>query len=326
MRRAKFGIAKIALASVCMMIVAGSALAQNYPSRPIKIVVGFPAGGGVDTSARVVGEALSRGLGQPVVVENKPGAAGTIGAGEVARSEADGYTLLVTPGGHSIYGAIFKSLPFDTVKGFDWISSIVSAPFIVVVPANSEFKTLPDLIAKAKSAPGTINFGSAGQGTTHHLALELLAQRSGTKLQHVPYRGDAPLNTALLSGEVQFGLATPTLAIGNIQSGKLRALAVTSNERLDRLPDVPTVEQALGVKDYDVRTWFGLAAPAALPAAVREKLNAEVRKALSDPEVRKRLSAIGDTASSTPDQMRDRVARELQTWTATVNDAGIPKQ
>jgi len=326
MHGAKFGIAKIALASACMMIVAGSALAQNYPSRPIKIVVGFPAGGGVDTSARVVGEALSRGLGQPVVVENKPGAAGTIGAGEVARSEADGYTLLVTPGGHSIYGAIFKSLPFDTVKGFDWISSIVSAPFIVVVPANSEFKTLSDLIAKAKSAPGTINFGSAGQGTTHHLALELLAQRSGTKLQHVPYRGDAPLNTALLSGEVQFGLATPTLAIGNIQSGKLRALAVTSNERLDRLPDVSTVEQALGVKDYDVRTWFGLAAPAALPAAVREKLNAEVRKALSDPEVRKRLSAIGDTASSTPDQMRDRVARELQTWTATVNDAGIPKQ
>lgn len=322
----KFGIVKIALGLACLSIVGGSALAQNYPSRPIKIVVGFPAGGGVDTSARVVGEALSRGLGQPVVVENKPGAAGTIAAGEVARSEADGYTLLVTPGGHSIYGAIFKSLPFDTVKSFDWISSIVSAPFLVVVPADSEFKTLSDLIAKARYAPGTINFGSAGPGTTHHLALELLAQRSGTKLQHVPYRGDAPLNTALLAGEVQFGLATPTLAIGNIQSGKLRALAVTSNERLDRLPEVPTVEQALGIKDYDVRTWFGLAAPSGTPPAVRERLSAEVRKGLSDPEVRKRLSNIGDTAPTSPEQMRDRVARELQTWTATVDGANIPKQ
>jgi tripartite-type tricarboxylate transporter receptor subunit TctC len=320
------GTAKIALASVCITAIAGSAVAQDYPSRPVKIVVGFTAGGGVDTSARVVGEALSRGLGQPVIVENKPGAAGTIGATEVARSNPDGYTLLVTPGGHSIYGAIFKSLPFETVKSFDWISSIVSAPFIVLVPANSEFKTLSDLIAKAKSAPGAINFGSAGQGTTHHLALELLAQRSGTKLQHVPYRGDAPLNTALLAGEVQLGLATPTLAIGNIESGKLRALAVTSNERLDRLPDVPTVEQALGIKDYDVRTWFGLAAPAGLPQAVREKLNAELRKSLSDPEVRKRLSSIGDAAPTSPEQMRDRVARELQTWTTIVNDAGIAKQ
>lgn len=326
MLRANFRVAKIALVAACATLVAGSALAQGYPSRPIKIVVGFPAGGGVDTSARVVAEALSRGLGQPVVVENKPGAAGTIAAGEVARSDADGYTLLVTPGGHSIYGAIFKSLPFDTVKGFDWISSIVSAPFIVVVPANSEFKTLADLVAKAKAAPGTLNFGSAGQGTTHHLALELLGLRTGTKLQHVPYRGDAPLNTALLAGEVQFGLATPTLAIGNIESGKLRALAVTSNQRLARLPDVPTVEQALGIKDYDVGTWFALAAPAGLPPAVREKLSAEIRKGLADPEVRKRLSGIGEAAATSPEQMRDRVARELQTWTATVNDAGIPKQ
>ena len=322
----RFSIAKGALLSICMTIAAGSSLAQEYPSRTIKIVVGFPAGGGVDTSARVIGEALSRGLGQPVVIENRPGAAGTIGAGEVARSTPDGYTLLVTPGGHPVYGAMFKSLPFDTVNSFDWISNMVSAPFIVLVPANSEIKTLSDLIAKAKSAPGTVTYGSAGQGSTHQLALELLAQRAGVKLLHVPYRGDAPLNTALLGGEVQFGLATPTLAIGNVQSGKLRALAVTSNERMDRLPDVPTVEQALGMKDYDVRTWFALAGPAGLPPAVRDKLNAEVRKALLDAEVRKRLSGIGEASATSPDQLRERVARELQTWTAIVNDAGIPKQ
>lgn len=322
----KFDIAQATLVAICTTIAAGPALAQEYPSRPIKIVVGFPAGGGVDTSARVIGEALSRGLEQPVVIENKPGAAGTLGAGEAARSAADGYTLLVTPGGHAIYGAIFKSLPFDALTSFDWISNIVSAPFIVLVPANSEYKTLSDLIAKARSAPGTITFGSAGQGSTHQLAVELLGQRASAKFQHVPYRGDAPLNTALLTGEVQFGLATPTLAIGNIQSGKLRALAVTSNERLDRLPDVPTVEQALGVKDYDVRTWFALAGPAGLPSSVREKLNAEVRKALSNVEVRKRLSSIGEPSATSPEQLRDRVAREVQTWTATVSNAGIPKQ
>jgi tripartite-type tricarboxylate transporter receptor subunit TctC len=269
---------------------------------------------------------LSRGLGQPVIVENRPGAAGTLGAAETARNAPDGYTLYVAPGGHAIFGAIFKSLPFDTLNSFDWISGIVSAPFIVLVPANSEFKTLSDLIAKAKAAPGTITFGSAGQGSTHHLAVELLGKRAGAKLLHVPYRGDAPLNTALLAGEVQFGLATPTLAVGNIESGKLRALAVTSNERLARLPDVPTVEQALGVKDYDVRTWFALAAPAGLPPAVREKLNAEVRKALADPEVRKRLSGIGEASATSSEQMRDRVARELKAWTSIVDDAGIPKQ
>lgn len=324
--RWKFEIAKAALVIVFAAAAGSSAFAQDYPSRVIKIIVGFPAGGGVDTSARVVGEALSRGLGQPVVIENKPGAAGTIGAGEVARSAPDGYTLYVAPGGHPVYGAVFKSLPFDTLQSFDWVSGIVSTPFLALVPADSEFKTLSDLIAKAKSAPGTITYGSAGQGSTHQLAIELLAQRAGVKLQHVPYRGDAPLNTALLAGEVQFGLVTPTLAIGNIQSGKVRALAVTSNERMDRLPDVPTVEQALGLKDYDVRTWFGLGGPAGLPPAVREKLNAEVRKALADPEVRKRLSSIGEASATSPDQLRDRVARELQMWTATVNEAGIPKQ
>lgn len=315
----------LAVPLLCALCI--PAAAQNYPARPVRIVVGFPPGGGVDATARVVAQALSQDLGQPFVVENKPGAAGTLGAADVARSAPDGYTLLVTPGGHAIYGAIFKSLPFDTVKSFSWISNIVTVPFFVVVPGNSPFKTLADLIAGAKSAPGTVTFGSAGQGTTHHLGVELLGIRTGVKFLHVPYRGDAPLVTALLAGEVQFGLTTPTLVLDNIKTGKLRALAVATAERSPLLPDVPTVDQALGLSNYAVRTWFAMAGPAGIPAAIVDRLNASLRKALTSPQVQERLAGIGGQVDpTTPQQMHDAVARELATWTETVNAAGIPKQ
>jgi tripartite-type tricarboxylate transporter receptor subunit TctC len=294
------------------------ASAQDYPNRIIKIVVGFPAGGGVDTSARVLGQQMSQDLGQSVIVENKPGASGTLGAAEVARSAPDGYTLLVTPGGHSIFGAIFKSLP---------ISNIITVPFFVVVPGNSPFHSLADVIARAKEAPGTVTFGSAGPGSTHHLGIELLGSRTGAKFLHVPYRGDAPVIAALLAGEVQFALATPTQTIENVKAGKLRALAVASNVRAAAMPDMPTFEQALGIKDYDVRTWFALAGPAGMPKPVLERLNAAVRKAVAVPEVRARLVSLGgEPAAGSPEEMRDRVAHELATWTATVEQAGIPKQ
>jgi tripartite-type tricarboxylate transporter receptor subunit TctC len=303
------------------------AAAQTYPNRIIKIVVGFPAGGGVDTSARIIAQELSKGLGQSVVVENKPGAAGTLGAAEVARAAPDGYTLLVTPGGHAIYGAIFNSLPFDTVKSFDWISNLVTVPFFVVAPGNSPFHSLADVIAKAKAEPGSVTFGSAGPGSTHQLGIELLAGRTGVKFLHIPYRGDAPVIAALLAGEVQFALATPTQTVENAKAGKLKVLAVATDTRFDAMPDVPTVEQALGIKDYDVRTWFALAAPAGLPKPVLARLNAEVGKAIADPEVRARLARLGgEPAAGTPEEMRARVARELATWTATVEQAHIPKQ
>jgi tripartite-type tricarboxylate transporter receptor subunit TctC len=307
----------------------GPAQAQDFPAKPVRIVVGFPPGGGVDTTARVIGQAMSQDLGQSVIVENKPGAAGTIGAAEVARSTPDGYSLLVTPAGHSIYGAMFKSLPFEPVKSFDWISNVVTVPFFVVVPGNSEFKTVADIVAKAKAAPGTVSFGSAGQGTTHHLGIELLGTRAGAKFLHVPYRGDAPLVTALLAGEVQFGLATPTLMLENVRTGKLRALAVTTHARSAKLPDVPTVGQALGqtAGKYDVGTWFGIAGPAGMPPSVVARLNGAVKKAVALPEVQARLAGIGgEIAATTPDEMRDRVARELQNWTETVRDAQIERQ
>jgi tripartite-type tricarboxylate transporter receptor subunit TctC len=315
------------LLAFILLLFACPAGAQDYPARPIKVVVGFPPGGGTDVAARIVTAEMSKTLGQSILIENKPGAAGTLGAAEVARSAPDGYTLLVTPGGHAIFGAMFKSLPFHTVNSFDWISNIITIPFFIVVPAASDFKTLADVVAKAKSAPATVTFGSTGPGSTHHLGIELLGSRTGAKFLHVPYRGDAPIITALLANEIGFSIVTPTQAITNVKAGKFRALAVTADSRDPRMPDVPTVDEALGIKGYDVRSWFAMAAPAGVPKPILQRLNAEVRKAVDVPEVKARLTAMGgDPAAGTPDSMRERVARELATWTKTVEEAGVPKQ
>jgi tripartite-type tricarboxylate transporter receptor subunit TctC len=210
---------------------------------------------------------------------------------------------------------------------FEWISNIIAVPFFVVVPANSEFRSLADIIAKAKAAPGTVTYGSAGPGSTHQLGIELLSSRTGAKFMHVPYRGDAPVVTALLASEVQFALATPTLTLQNVRAGKLRALAVASNTRATALPDLPTAEQAAGMAYYDVRTWFAMAGPASLPKPVVDRLNAELRKTVAVPEVRARLAGIGgEPAAGSSQEMRERVARELAVWTKTVNDAGFPKE
>jgi tripartite-type tricarboxylate transporter receptor subunit TctC len=306
--------------------IPNAAQAQDYPSRPIKIVAGFPPGGGVDTVARLIGQGMSGELGQPIVVENKPGAAGTIGAAQVAKSDPDGYTLLVTPGGHSLFGAVFQSVPFDTVGSFSWISNVITVPFFIVVPAQSRFQTLAALIAEAKSAPGKISFGSAGPGSTHHLGGELLGMRTGGRFLHVPYRGDAPVINALLGSEIDFAFATPTQVIGNVQAGKFRALATTADARSQKLPDIPTVQEALALDGFNLQSWFALAGPERLPRPIVDRLNSELRKALTVPAVSKGLEAIGDLRPTTPEEMRNRVARELATWVKIVDEAKIPKQ
>ena len=303
------------------------AAAQDYPAHPIRIVVGFPPGGGVDLVARVIGQEMGKDLGQPVIVENKPGAAGIIGAAFVAKSDPDGYTLLVTPGGHALYGAVFKSVPFDTVAGFTWISNVINVPFFAVVRADSKFTSMAEVIAAAKVAPEKITYGSAGPGSTHHLVGALLGARTGVKFLHVPYRGDAPVINALLGGEIDFAFATPTQVIANVEAGKFRALATTVAARSHYLPDVPTLNEALGLKDFDVGTWFALAGPAGLPAPLVARLNDALRKALAGDAVRKSLETIGgDIAPTPPEAMRARVAAELATWTRVVDEAQIPKQ
>jgi tripartite-type tricarboxylate transporter receptor subunit TctC len=325
--RIRNGAVRLLTFCVAIGVLAAPSDAQDYPSRPIRVVVGFPPGGGTDVAARIVTQEMSKTLGQPFLVENKPGAAGSLGAADVARSAPDGYTLLVTPGGHAIYGAIFKSLPFHTVDSFDWISNLITIPFFIVVPANSEFKTLADVVAKARASPGTVTFGSTGPGSTHHLGIEMLGSRTAVKFLHVPYRGDAPIITALLAHELHFSIVTPTQAIENVKAGKFRALAVTSNTRYAGMPDTPTVEQALGVASFDLRSWFALAAPAGTPAPVITRLNSDVRKAVDIPEVKARLASMGgEPAAGTSEAMRERVARELATWTKTVDDANIAKQ
>jgi tripartite-type tricarboxylate transporter receptor subunit TctC len=303
------------------------ALAQEFPTHPIRIVVGFPPGGGVDLVARLIGQEMAKGLGQPVIVENKPGAAGTIGAGFVARSEPDGYTLLVTPGGHALYGAVFKSLPFDTVESFSWISNVINVPFFATVRADSRFQSMADVIAAAKGVPDKVTFGSAGPGSTHHLVGAMLGAATGVRFLHVPYRGDAPVINALLGGEIDFAFATPTQVIANVEAGTFRALATTAAVRAPQLSNVPTLQEALALKDFDVRTWFALAGPAGLPAPLVARLNDGLRKALANADVRKGLATIGgELAPTTPAEMHDRVARELATWTRIVDEAQIPKQ
>jgi tripartite-type tricarboxylate transporter receptor subunit TctC len=314
---------------VALFVALGAlpAAAQEFPAHAIRIVVGFPPGGGVDLVARLIGQEMAKGLGQPVVVENKPGAAGTIGAAFVARSDPDGYTLLVTPGGHALFGAVFKALPFDTVESFSWISNVINVPFFAAVRADSKFQSMADVIAAAKNAPEKVSFGSAGPGSTHHLIGAMLGVATGVQFLHVPYRGDAPVINALLAGEVDFAFATPTQVIANVQAGKFRALATTSAVRSPYLPDVPTLREALALEDFDVRTWFALAGPAGLPPAIAARLNEELRKALATADVRKGFEVIGgEIAATTPDEMRIRVARELATWTRIVETAGIAKQ
>ncbi len=300
--------------------------AQAYPDRPIKILQGFAPGGNADAIARLIGVEIGKSLGQPVVVEAQAGAGGTIASAAVARAKPDGHTLLLATGGHVVAGALYNTLPYQTVNSFETISTLTYFSFLIVTQADSKFRSFKDVVAAATSAPGAVAYGTAGIGSTHHLAGELLAKMAGVKMLHVPYRGDAASLTALLAGDVPFIIAPPTAVLPNIKAGKLRALAATGPQRWPGLPDVPTVSEQ-GVAGYDVRSWAGLMAPAGTPRAVIDRLNAETLKALQQPNVKTRLEDIGGGAQgSTPDEMRNMITSELSRWVQVVADAKIPKQ
>ncbi|MDI9232911.1 Bug family tripartite tricarboxylate transporter substrate binding protein [Limnohabitans lacus] len=301
-------------------------LAQTYPERPIKILQGFAPGGNADAIARSVSQEMSKGLGQSMVVEAQAGAGGTIAATTVSKARPDGYTLLLATGGHAVAGALYNNLAYRTVQDFEMVSTITYFPFLVVVPANSKYANLTALLAAAKANPTEISYGTAGIGSTHHLAGELLASMSKTQLLHVPFRGDSASLTALLSGEIPMIIAPPTAVMANIKGGKLRAIATTGPQRWQGLPDVPTVTEQ-GVTGYDVQSWAGLMAPASTPRAVIDRLNAELQKAIVVPAVKSRLEDMGgEVRGSTPEEMRSLVASQTQKWIQVVNDAKIPKQ
>jgi tripartite-type tricarboxylate transporter receptor subunit TctC len=308
-----------------LVLAATPAFAQAWPSKPIRVVQGFAPGGSADTIARVVGAEMSKTLGQPFVVEAISGAGGTRAAADVARAAADGHTLLLATGGHSVAGALHDKLPYDTLGAFQPVSTITYFPFLVVVRADSPWRTLADLLTAGKSAPEGVAWGSAGIGTTHHLAGELLTKMAGLKLLHVPYRGDAASTTALLGGEVPFIISTGTAAEPHVRAGKLRVLAVTGAQRWLGMPEVPTVAQQ-GVPGYDVRSWAGWLLPAGAPKAVVQRLNEATQRALLVPEVRDRLRQMGGEAqASTPQEMQTMIANELHKWTQVARDAGISK-
>lgn len=268
---------------------------------------------------------MAKALGQAIVVEAVTGAGGTLAASAVARAPADGYTMLLATGGHAVAGAMYGKLPYETGGSFQMVSTITYFPFLVVVPADSKFRTFAELLKAARETPGSLAYGSAGIGTTHHLAGELLARMGNLKLLHVPYRGDAASTTALMGGEVLFVIAPATAVDANIRAGRLRALAVTGPQRWLGMPEVPTVAEQ-GVPDYDVRSWAGWMLPAGAPTAVVKRLNVATDQALLSAEVRARLRQRGGEAqASSPKEMAALVDSELKKWSQIVVQAAIPK-
>jgi tripartite-type tricarboxylate transporter receptor subunit TctC len=275
-----------------MLAASGAAWAQDYPNKPIRIVAPLAPGGAVDILARIIGERLGTLYGQTVIVENRPGASGHLGAQYVAKSPGDGYTLMVgTIGIHAAY-ASYTKLTYDPAQELQPIMVIGEAPNLVLVPANSRWKTFADFLAEAKAQPGKINYASAGAGTSIHMVTELFQLATGARMNHVPYRGSGPALVDLISGQVDVMFDNMSSGMPHVQGGKLRALAVTGPKRDARFPDVPTIAEA-GVPGYSGTSWFTLAAPASMPAALVEKLNRDVQKLLSSPEVAARYQQLG---------------------------------
>lgn len=272
-----------ATAGALLLLAAPLSMAQAWPARPIRLVVPFPPGGLIDNMARLVGSRLSQELGQPVVIDNKPGAGGNVGAAEAARATADGYTLLMASPALTISPAVYKNLPYQPSQ-LAPVALLGRVPNVLLVNPASGIGKVHDLVSRAKAKPGQLNYASNGNGTSLHLSAELFKRRSETFITHVPYRGAAAAITALLSGEVDMMFDNLPSAIGQIQSGKLRALAVTTAQRSTALPDVPTLAEA-GMDGFNVSAWFGVAAPAGLPAPVATRLADALQKIVQQPEV-----------------------------------------
>ncbi len=314
------------LSALFLISIAMLSNAQNYPDHSIRILQGFAPGGNADSIARAVGDEMGKGLSQTFIVDAQTGAGGTIAATSVSRAKPDGYTLLLATGGHAVAGALYNNLAYKTVQDFDMIGTITYFPFLIVVKNDGKIQNLSSLLLDAKSIPDKLSYGSAGIGSTHHLAGELLSSMSKTQLLHIPYKGDAASVVALLSGDIPMIIAPPTAVMANIKAGKLRAIATTGPQRWQGLPDVPTVTEQ-GITGYDVRSWAGLMAPAGTPRPIIDRLNSELQKALLVPAVRSKLEDMGgEVKGSTPDEMKVMVSNQTQKWIQVVNDAKITKQ
>ena len=318
-RRAVLGA--IALAATATLPL--GAAAQNYPTKPITIVVPFAAGGTTDILARLVGQYLSTELGQPVVVENKAGAGGNIGAAFAAKAAADGHTLFMgTVGTHAINAALYKKLPYDPIKDFAPLTRVAMVPNLLVAHPSQPFKTVQEMIAYAKANPGKINFGSPGNGASPHLSGELFKSMTKVDMVHVPYKGSAPAVSDLLGGQISIMFDNLPSVIPHVRSGKLRAIAISTAKRSADLPDVPTISEA-GVPGYEATSWFGMFAPAATPKPVLDKISAALGKVLANAEVKKKIDDQGgEPANETPAQFADFIQKESLKWGKVVKESG----
>ena len=315
------------LAAAIIITLAGAAAAADdtasYPTRPITVVVGYPPGGATDIIARLVATKLSQSLGQPVVVENKPGAGSNIATEQVVRAKPDGYTLLVQTIANATNMTVYKNIKYDSVRDLAPIVQFMSSPSILCLAPSLEAIDVKSLIALAKAQPGKLTFASSGVGGSPHLAGELLKLRAGIDMVHVPYKGATPALVDVISGHVSMGFKTSLGALEHIQAGKLRPIAVAYGKRLPELPDVPTMAEA-GLDDFEVSSWNGLAAPAGTPEPIIRKLNAEVNRILSLPDVRDQLRTLGAQAvGGSPAAFADYVKAEIAKWREVIKVAGI---
>lgn len=300
---------------------------SKYPERPIRLVVGFPPGGATDILARILQQFMPEQIGQPVVVDNRGGASGTIAAALVAKAAPDGYTIMMVPSGpYTISASTYAKLPYDAVRDFTGVSLLVWVTNVIVVPQNSPAKTLQDLIRMAREKPGQVTFSSSGAGSLHHLSGEVMKRLTGTDMIHVPFKGAGPAMAALAGSEVTFGFTSMPSAVPLINGKRIRPLAVTSVRRMPALPETPTMTEA-GVPPppgLDIREWYGVIVPAATPAPIVNKLNAEMVKVFKRPDVQKRLTEMGaEYVGSSPQDLSKQLANDVRIWAKWVKDVGI---
>jgi tripartite-type tricarboxylate transporter receptor subunit TctC len=301
----------------------GQALAQAYPTKPVKIVVPFGPGGFTDVVARILGVKLSESLGQPVVIENKPGAGSMIGTDQVAKSAPDGHTLLIVSSTHVISPWIYKNVPYDPIKGFTPVTKLVDSPYVLLTNPKVPVKNVQEFIAMAKANPDKVHYASSGNGSAQHLIGGLFASMTKTQLKHVPYRSSNLASTDLVAGVVESSFAGVPNALSQVPNGRLNALAVTSAKRIPQLPNVPTMQEA-GVPGYDATIWLALLAPAGTPATIVGRLNSEIAKIMINPENQKAMFDAGVQVSlSTPEALSQLMISEMDKWGKVVKEAGI---
>ncbi|WP_194722171.1 Bug family tripartite tricarboxylate transporter substrate binding protein [Noviherbaspirillum malthae] len=314
---------RLLLAATLGACVMSASAEQPYPNKPIRLIVPFPPGGGTDIVARLVGNKLQENLKWTVIVDNRPGAGGNIGVDLAAKSPADGYTVVMGQTSNlAVNPTLYTKLPYNPLKDFVPVTTVATAPLVLVVAANSPYKTLADVVSAAKAKPGDLTFASPGNGTVAHLTGELLQKAAGIKLQHVPYKGSTQAITDLMGGSVQLYMSSVPSAMSQIKSGKLRPLAVTSDKRSDDLPQVPTINES-GYKGFNAITWFGLLVPAGTPAPIVARLNTEVNKALQSKDVQQKIGAEGgDAHGSTPEEFASLLKTDIVKWGQIVKESG----